>query len=291
MANYGQPRVMLWVVWRSCSTAVLRSISQADGGVYYYEPFLSAAYEGPDSVFPRGEQDEETVDLPGADLAYSPSDNTFSWVKDTLEGQHEGARFVIVKDTPLSLKLAGRDWDTIPQGYQHTFLIRNPSKTYPSLQRANEEYKPPGLMDETAVKDWQDEQFETMGGDFKSISDLYDYVTDNNLDPNPFIMDADDLIAYPDIVLKAYCRATGIPFSMKMVEWEDSGQPPNVKWTTCQSHLQYFQCLHHSNAMKSRGFTKNIQAKPSTALHPKVAEIIQREMPFYNKMYGQRFVP
>ena len=86
--------VLLWVLLRSCSTAAFRSIS-LDGGVYY-EPHLSAAYYGTESVFPKGDVvDEGSTVLPAAELAYSSSVNTFSWVKETLEGEHKGARFVV----------------------------------------------------------------------------------------------------------------------------------------------------------------------------------------------------
>ena len=293
MADSKQTRVILWAVYRSCSTATLRAISAIEGGKYFYEPYTNAAWHGPERVFPKVNSilDKITSDLPGSDLAYDTSANTFSWVKQTLEEAHEGARLVFVKDHAYSLKIAGKSWDVIPSGYQHTFLIRNPKKTIPSWRKLNLEFRPSsGTMVEDEMEAWQDLQMGSLAGGFQSLLELYEYVKEN-LDPNPFVMDADDLLAHPEIMVPAYCQATGIPFSNKMVEWgEDNGKPAQAKWIMCTPNLPSFE-LYCKKAVTTARFSKDVESKIKSTQSPKEAALIQRCMPFYEQLYQQRHFP
>ncbi|XP_033626440.1 uncharacterized protein LOC117289428 [Asterias rubens] len=293
MADTNQPRVMLWAVYRSCSTATMRALSTIEGGKYFYEPYTAAAYFGPERVFPRVNSvpDKATSDLPGSDLAYDNQVNTFSWVKQTLEEEHEGARLVFVKDHAYSLKIAGKGWDEIPNGYRHTFLIRNPNKTIPSWRKLNLEFKPSsGTMDEEQMEAWQDLQMGSLAGGFHSLLEHYEYVREN-LDPNPFVMDADDLLADPEAMIPAYCQATGTPFRKKMVEWgEDNGVPAQARWIICRPNLASFQLHCKQKAITAACFSKEVESEIKSIPSPKVAALIQRCMPFYEKLYQQRHV-
>ena len=49
---------------------------------------------------------------------------------------------------------------------------------------------------------------------FKEHYDLWKYVKEN-LDPNPVIIDSDDLLSDPAVMMSKYCTALGIPTAMR----------------------------------------------------------------------------
>ncbi len=287
MSDTEQPRVILWAVFRSCSTAVMQCISNIKGGTYFLEPYTSAAYYGPESVFHRS-LNEDTNILPGSEHAYDSSINTFSWVKQTLEGAYPGASLVFAKDHAYGLKVAGKGWENIHRGNRHSFLIRNPNKTFSSWEKVMSDYNPPGWLDDDTSDEWKDMELGTEC--FRSLLELYQYVRDN-LDPNPFVMDADDILDNPEAVMEAYCKATGIPFGKELLEWGPDGEKATGNWITCRAAIPYFKANYHKNALKSRGFSKAIQSKTTAPQSSKVKEIIKYSLPFYDQLYQVRHIP
>ncbi|XP_022099552.1 uncharacterized protein LOC110984062 [Acanthaster planci] len=292
------PRVILWSLPRSCTTAVLRAVSSVDGGVFYWEPYGCAMYYGPE----RSEKEFLSVssassvsiaDAPGADVAYDSSVNTFDWVRQTLEAEHKGASLVFAKDFAFAL---GGKTERLPVGYQHTFLIRDPTKVIPSWWKMNQECREScPAADEQEMEEWQERQIGKYGG-YDDLLELYDFVKEN-LEPKPFVMDADDLMAQPEKVLAAYCEATGIPFSNKLLDWEDDWSKMNAKWITCRDQLWLWNNSHHTNVRQSRGFLKSHQlpraddTNSRLILNPKITQLIDCCKPYYKKLYQQRFAP
>ncbi|XP_038066851.1 uncharacterized protein LOC119736901 [Patiria miniata] len=293
MANiHEQPRVILWSVPRSCTTAVLRSISNLEGGVFYNDPYNKALFWGPECESASTPAPRATAILPSAGSAYDSSIFTYAWVKKTLEAEHKDASLVFVKDFAMSL--TGKvDMDHLPHGYRHTFLIRNPNKVIPSWRKCHDEWRPSKpLLDEEAKEEWHKADMGEYAG-FKDLLELYQYVREN-LDPAPFVMDADDLVSQPETVMTAYCKATGIPFSRKLIEWENDSSPMYAKWITCRDQLGYFNCDYHTNDRCSSGFRKNedLPKPASTSVtNPKAIEQIAKCVPYYEKLYRERFVP
>ena len=291
--NDSEPsRVMLWSCPRSRSTAVLRSISNVQGGVCYCEPYMTAFLLGPESKVPSAADPNSPEDLPGSDLAYDSSIATFAWVKQTLEATHPNTtRLIFVKDFAFCL---GGKMERLPRGYRHTFLIRNPRQVVPSWIECNKEFRPPNAPPGTdGMDEWNRCQMGKHAG-YDDLLGVYEYIREN-IDPRPFVMDADDLVSQPESVMRAYCEAAGISFTKTLVEWEDTGMAINAKWIACRQILRDFQFNYHLNINLSSKFMKSQDLfkppRPESSLSPEVLEYIQGCMPFYEKLYDKRFVP
>ncbi|XP_038073612.1 uncharacterized protein LOC119741789 [Patiria miniata] len=172
-----QSRVMLWTCPRSCSTAVQRSISHVEGGVFYYEPYTMAFHFGPDRKFQCEANRDERGELPSSYLTYDSSVNTFDWVKQTLEAKHQGASLVFAKD--LAFCLGGTT--NLPSGYRHSFLIRNPKKVIPSWRESQNDLKTEFTME--VAEEFKDVVMANSAG-FKELFELFKYIQEN-VDPNP----------------------------------------------------------------------------------------------------------
>ena len=116
---------------------------------------------------------------------------------------------------------------------KHTFLIRNPNKSIPSLVKA---YKMCG--------------FSSFPGN-NGIEQLYSmFKTVQLVDPSPVVIDADDLLMNPRVMMEQYCSATGLPFQETMLTWT-----PGIvsDWTDSA----YYKVWHgRSTVMMSSGFMK-----------------------------------
>ena len=86
------------------------------------------------------------------------------------------------------------------------------------------------------------------------------------------VIDADNLTANPEKVMKHYCTATGLPYDTKMPSWT----PGVVEDWSMYPHYREW----HWNAMFSSGFNTNVQRPPTKGHYlPVVEEQIQKEMP------------
>ncbi|KAK3739258.1 hypothetical protein QZH41_000259, partial [Actinostola sp. cb2023] len=94
------------------------------------------------------------------------------------------------------------------QGVRHTFLIRDPAKSIPSLYRLST------LPNETG---W--DSFDPEEAGVRQLYEFYTFVTEH-LDPNPVVIDADDLLDDPDGMMKKYCEAVGISYEPHMTTWQ-----------------------------------------------------------------------
>ena len=74
--------------------------------------------------------------------------------------------------------------------FQHTFLIRNPRKTIPSLYKAKTNKKITGV-----------DYFRPEEAGFRQLYELYHYVQ-KTFNVNPVVIDADDLLENPNETLK-----------------------------------------------------------------------------------------
>ncbi|XP_030845055.1 uncharacterized protein LOC115925418 [Strongylocentrotus purpuratus] len=150
--------------------------------------------------------------------AYSPGEIDLSLilrdsVRDQLDSLPAGKSHII-KDMAYSVT---GFYDMLPSkesNFKHVFLIRKPECMFPSWRRL--------LMI----------QLKIMGMEAgKPIEDAtFDMTTDvpfdawiHNIDPNPVIIDADELAMHPAELLPKLCEVSGMPFDP--VSWNGTNLP------------------------------------------------------------------
>ncbi|PIK46295.1 hypothetical protein BSL78_16827 [Apostichopus japonicus] len=155
-------------------------------------------------------------------------DHIHEYIKEQLEKPlDEGKKFLLIKD--MAFGIDGHHHQ-LPKGrFRHTFLIRDPNRTALSARKLLAHlYDYKGDLD----------KFTEIGSGNPFISwdmlsvdplyNLYKYVKEN-IEPNPVVIDADELQNNPDVMLKKYCEAIGIP-------WDDK----YLSWNASDDYLKYF---------------------------------------------------
>ncbi|CAH1775324.1 unnamed protein product [Owenia fusiformis] len=257
----GISKVILWAVPRSISTAFFRAIMANGRSKVILEPFAKAYYYGSERLSKRyGDSPVET-------------NSTFMDIKKYCEQDFKDCDSVFIKD--MAYYLAGK-LDTpalLPEGFMHTFLIRDPRRAIASL------YK---LSTKKEVTGW--DHFDAAEAGFKELEELYNLVT-KQLGQDAIVVDADDLIKYPDDVLKTYCKKTGLYYDPKMIDWRDSPLDMSVfdEW------MPWFEGALTSTSFRSSG-TGGRSPEPSE-LPDDVINCIDRCMLIYNRLYAKRTTP
>ena len=252
-------RVVLWSAPRSMSSVFERSIRELQDVKVIYEPHQKAYYYGPERNFKTDSDYPTPSELDPA--------ATFQAADEKLLQPYEGYRAVFIKTHAYFVE---GNYKYYTKGrfshMKHTFLIRNPNKSIPSLIKARK------LCDFSNT------------GDDNGIEQLYNmYKTVQLVCPSPVVIDADDLLANPRDMMERYCSATGLPFRETMLTWT----PEIVSdWT----EFTYYN-VWHGTAMMSSGFIKP-SCSATEVSHPReVEDFIQRALPFYKAMYAVRMKP
>ena len=248
------PRIFLWCHPRSLSTVFERSIRELKGVKVFFEAHHKVFYEGkPQRFMPLRPVQQQL---------------TYESVDEELLQPYPEYDAVFVKDHAGFIK--GRYKKYISgefSSFKHTFLIRDPRKSFPSLRSVHLDREI--FLEEYGVRE---------------LYDMYKTVKEG-IDPNPVIVDADDLLNNPKEIMRSYCNATGLVYTDDMLTWT----PGIVEdWKKVNPHYMIF----HKAAMFSSGFTKptdstsppmNIDELPTD-----VKEILQDAMTCYQEMHSAR---
>ena len=232
-----QIRAILWTCPRAVSTAFERCMSMAPNSKIFNELYSAAFLVGPD---------RSKRSFPQVAPHYS-----YRRCKERLEADHHGYEFIFAKEFPYNIHL---HMDMIPKGYQHTFLIRHPLKTYPSLRKMFRSSWFMRLITGGAkirtilpVERWF----------YRGMWDLYTYFKENPAEyPTAIIIDADDLIKDPEAIIQKYCESIGLAFHPDMLKW-DMEKLRRLPWE--MANILYMGnwlmgCYKH--ALNSTGFVK-----------------------------------
>lgn len=153
----------------------------------------------------------------------SPAEKfNYDWVKEQLEKPlAEGKTFMFIKDGSFGID---GHYDKLPKmKAKHTFLIRHPKRTALSVRR---------LLRHLVEFEGKEEDFDIGSGhpfmaweklSPDSLFKIWNYVREN-IDPNPIVIDADDLQSHPEQILRKYCEAVGIPFKKQYLNWDKSDE-------------------------------------------------------------------
>lgn len=223
-------------------------------------------------------------------VIFSPSFFHISYanVKPRLEAAK--GRYVFVKDMCLAMNEKTHRY--LPEGFRHTFLIRTPERALQSFRNSYFHHtKSQGLLDGEAA----DEQTFDLLRDCPhmeasyNITDVYDfwkYVRDE-IEPNPIVIDADDLLTHPKEIMTKYCELVGLPFDESFLQWDPSLDTFKT-WNQCGDDQLMNMVDFYGRAMHSSCFMPPSTPLPRDKMTPDVIKGIEKTMDSYLEMYEHR---
>ncbi|KAL8836440.1 MAG: hypothetical protein Q9170_002928 [Blastenia crenularia] len=249
---------------RSCSTAFERVfITRRDILSIYHEPFGDPFYFGPEKISPAWQQ------WPPDKIAKSgKSHYTYDLVLQTiLNNMKEPKKRVFLKDIAYHIIPPSHSPNTQPtslqknfapneppnpslfptsilRSFRFVFLIRKPSAAIPSLHRC---FIPPlSSLTEMHTIDATE-----LG--YRELRLLFDYLyppasrTSSAPDGQPILIDADDLLANPEAIIRSVCDRLSFPFSSSMLSWP-SKEDHDFAYSLFEKYAGY-----HQDALDSTG--------------------------------------
>ena len=176
-------KVFLWTAPRCVSTAFERCMMEIENSKIFHEPYSGPYHFGPERQSTR--------------YLSQPEDEskTYDHVKSILTKEYDSADLIFSKDMAYAIENNFEILlDKELRDFQHTFLLRNPRKTIPSLYRASVN---------KALTGW--EKFDAHEAGFQQLQDLYNFVKENHLDDKSeqlVVVDSDDLLRNPESTMK-----------------------------------------------------------------------------------------
>lgn len=258
-------RIILWTAPRCVSTAFERSIMTLKNSKIFHEPYSKAYYFGPEKQSPRYASQETNHQA------------TYRSISKMLQKEYDGRDFLFSKEMAYCVENKMHIFTEEGfKNFQHSFLIRHPLKAVYSLFKASTNPKLTG---------W--DYFDPAEAGFRQMLELYEFV-DRNIHRNPVVVDADDLLDYPNEILQSYCEAVGLEYEENMTSWEPGPVP---EWDTWAGW--------HEDALKSSGFKPRVKKNRSRGctafdvedLPPEVAAVVEECMPHYEALAAKKMLP
>ena len=211
---------ILWATPRSTSTAFEWMMRMRRDMACFHEPFGEAWYMGDDARAPRLTKDSPRK----AGLSYNS-------VLDKLTHTAE-KHPVFSKDMA---QFTQHLWsDEFLDKFEHSFLIRDPAKVLSSLKHSYD-------------KSGDHDGFTATEIGFEQQRLLFDLLTEKNKKP-PVVIDSDDLLTNPVVMVNTYCKAIGIPFIEEALTWSP-GDRGDVLWYDNDDSI-WHQSLRNSDGLK-----------------------------------------
>ncbi|XP_070578536.1 uncharacterized protein [Ptychodera flava] len=250
-------KVILWSAPRCISTAFERSMRTLQDVKVYHEYYCIASYHGEERIYTRYQDDKPVEKFRYGD------------VKSTLEGAFPQYQGVFLKD--MAYAMVGQ-FDALPAGYRHTFLIRDPTKAITSLYKTIKR----GNMPE-----WSDFRPEEAG--FCEMWQLYQHVRDVTGE-EPVVIDADDLLSDPAAMMKKYCEAVGLEYTDRMLEWDADDQSEHWTW----ENAWYGTVSSSTGFIKTPGANAHTAKIDTSSLPEYVQDAIREAQPAYENLFNRR---
>ena len=286
-----QIKVILWVSPRSISSALLKCMDKVPDSKMLFEMYSTARFFGPNKMIDNSplpgaitdKTQEEILKDPGC--GFDSSICTYKWLKHHMETGYPDKKVVIFKEICYS---AEGKFEYLPDsGCRHAFLIRNPTKVLHSwMQQAITVTD--NFSDRYGAIQIDDTMFFPHEEVFKAMYDLYSYVKEKGLDPDPVILDADDLVNDPATILSGFCKTLGIPYSDELLNW-DAGVAVVKDWTVSEplhNIIQFSQSFE--NFRSGTCFLKPQVQESKPEVSADIQRLIDLSMPYFTKMYDKR---
>ncbi|XP_072051781.1 uncharacterized protein [Amphiura filiformis] len=266
-------------------TALVKCLSYVDDIQVVYEPCVSAYHYGPDADIAQKAMIAKFMDNASAnpvdsENAFYDSTCTYGWVKQQLETDYPGKKILLAKDQAQCLNTK---YDMLPSGFRYAFLIRHPYRVWRS-------WKPVITrilnLDINAVSLAEVQKATNQPDWFAMQCNLLKYVKEN-LDPNVFVIDADDLQSNPSSILSQFCQGVGIQYNASLLKWP-SDRDIMKTWKMSRISLQ-------GNYLENEGGFYEVALKSTQFLPPKplpkrselpkdIQEVADKSMQFYKQM-------
>jgi hypothetical protein len=246
-------RIMLWSAPRCTSTLFEHAICLLPGLRGLHEPFSCAFYLGEQ----RGSLRYAGVPaLPGYRL---------DEIRAQLTGQHSGANALFVKDMAYAIE---SDFTRLPDGFQHTFLIRDPRQSVVSLHKLVQSGKAP---------QWS--EFTPLEVGFRDLYELYNHVSCDAV--QPVLVDSADLLSAPAATLSVYCEAVGLTYDNSILTWDTA---------TATQTWQMWGTEWYETLMGSTGFAppRSPRDVDLSELPAHVRASIDEALPLYQWLHDRR---
>ena len=281
-SNLKDPRrVILWGVPRCLSTAFMRAISNVDDFLVWYEPYLMVQKAQGSPELPEAMTSVDPAMIPDHFYNFFDESHTYSWVKDQLEGSFPGKKLVFVKEMVEGIH---GHYEDLPKGYRHTIMIRHPLKVFISLKKMYQAF-----MGDVPDLDILPETTIPPGYFFKEMCEFVDHIKSSGMETNPIIIDADDLQANPDEVMKIYCKKVDIPYDDRIVKW--TGNVSFDNWMAPKEVTAMFLTQGvHKKSRRSEGFSPPSELPSRADVPADVLRVADASMEYYDKLYAQRLV-
>ncbi|XP_072034584.1 uncharacterized protein [Amphiura filiformis] len=293
-------RVLLWSLPRSLSTVLLKCLSQLGETQIINEPYITAYHMGPDRVQStdqkKAKQSAENLAMfleaarkmeAALPKSFDHRKCTYNWVKTELEAEYSNTKLVFCKDMAYSVH---DKYNSIPDGYRHTFLIRHPHRVFLSWKKMLGKMIPQKFnLHELPASD-----FPAKYG-FEELYDLVEYMR-NNGEPDPIIIDADDLQNQPGSILSQYLQDVGVTSDNieDLLQWEP-GTAVVTNWKASRMFMLGNMTKDHGGfyeaAMKSTKFNPTGDLPTRDELSDDILKCVDHSMPFYEKLHAMRIKP
>ncbi|XP_041453095.1 uncharacterized protein LOC121406143 [Lytechinus variegatus] len=296
-----QLKVFLWCSPRTVSTAFTKCISFIKGVEVWSEPFVYCFLSTKEAKYHLGvdlpmelEGNEEVFEKTTELMRKMTASNVvterivYAKVKPRLEGAK--GRYVFVKDMCLAMNEKVHQY--LPRGFRHTFLIRTPEKALQSFRNSYfHHFKAQGLLHGEAA---DENTFDLLRDcphmeDSYNITDVYDFwkYVREEIEPNPIVIDADDLLTHPKEIMMKYCELVGLPFDESLLHW-DSSLATFKSWKQCGDDQLLNMVDFYGRAMNSSCFMPPNKPMPRDKMTPDVIKGIDKTMASFLEMYEHR---
>jgi hypothetical protein len=237
-------RLAMWSGPRNLSTAFMRSWGNREDTLVVDEPFYAHYL------------DYTGLDHPGRDEVVAAHERDWRRVVTALLAPvPEGIEILYQKQMSHHLlPHMGREW---LGSMTHAFLVRDPKPMLASLGEKLGE-------------------FDLLATGLPQQVEIFDYVV-RSTGRIPPVVDAADLLAAPEQILRALCSALEIEFSTRMLSW-----PPGPRTTDGVWAKHWYQRVE-----RSTGFELQAADEP-TALDGRLAAIERECRPLYAKLREHR---
>lgn len=117
-------------------------------------------------------------------------------------------------------------------------------------------------------------------------------VQETGKDPNPIVIDAEDIMNHPDKILPKYLEKLGIPFHEKYLTWDESEDSLQT-WKGALEQVIIGKRLGvFDTAFKSSRFLPNTHSPPAKKdLSPDIMKMADTLLPGYEEMFKNRIKP
>ncbi len=269
------------------------------------EPYVAAVSFGPEKMEIKDEDTNKLVDeieeelkeqedLEDAPLAFDDDQCTYDWVKKTLEADYPGKKLIFCKDMAFIIPQENK-YHALPNGFKHTFIIRDPLKMFLSLRKFYLRLINIPAEHQNAFR-LTDLTYENMPPKYcyGEMVDLLHYLQENQMESSPVVIDADDLLSNPESILRQYCEAIGVPFSSDLLQWE-SGDDITCKWIVSKKILKANKLDRggfYGRALASSQFETSTKSTPDEKdLTPDVLQLAKDAEKYYKELYELRLRP